>query len=138
QFSTDLQVQHTRKLSSRYSYSFGRQSVEDNNLAQSTTPITLVNLPTLNTQSLEAGVTYQLIQPVRLFQDVQYQRLTPISDTFESETSFLQSASGISVMKRWRSFDFNTTYTARLQTLGTNFANRGNTFSNNVDSRVSW
>jgi len=138
QVSSDLQVQHTRKLSSRYDYSFSRQSVENNDLTQSTTPITVVNLPTLNTQSLEAGLNYQLIEPVRLFQDVTYQHLTPISDIFESSTSFFQSASGISVMKRWRGFDFNTTYTGRFQTLGTNLSNRGNTFSNNVDSRVAW
>jgi hypothetical protein len=135
--STNFQVQHTRKLSSRYLYSWSHLTTE-NNFAQNPGGITVLNTPTLDTQNVGAEVEYQLTQPIRIFQNVQYQRLTPFSAVTESETSSVQSSSGVNVIKRWRGFDVSATYAGVLQTLGTNFGNRGNTWSNNVDSRLGW
>ncbi|MGA7382404.1 MAG: hypothetical protein WBX03_16260 [Terriglobales bacterium] len=135
-YSANLQLQHTRKLSSHYSYALSHLN-ESSNLTGTESGVTVLNPPTLDTQSVGAEVDYQLAQPVRIFQGVQYAHLTPLPG-FESETSSLESDSGVSVIKRWRGFDLSGTYTGRLQTLNTNLSNTGRTWSNNGDARVGW
>jgi hypothetical protein len=135
--SSSLQVQHTQKLSSHYTYYLSHLN-EQNNFAATSEGVTILNPPTLDTQGVDAGVSYQVAQPVRIFQDVQYDHLSPLSPTAESETSLFQSSSGVAVTKRWRGFDLSGTYTGVMQTMATNFSNRGNGWSNNVDSRVGW
>jgi len=137
QYSADLQWQHTRKLSSRYSYTLSHLN-ESSNFTGATSGVTVLNPPTLDTQSVGAEVDYQLSKPIRIFQGVQYTHLTPLSYGIESETSFIESSSGVSVMKRWRGFDLSGTYTGRLQTLRTNFGHTGRTWSNNGDAQVGW
>jgi hypothetical protein len=136
-YSANLQWQHTQKLSSHYSYAFSHLH-ENNNFTGTASGVTVLNPPTLDTQSVGAEVDYQLAQPIRIFQGVQYAHLTPLSDGIESETSFLESSSGVSVVKRWHGLDLSGTYTGRLQTLGTNFGHTGRTWSNNGDTRVGW
>ena len=94
--------------------------------------------PTINTHSIAGEIDYQWIPSIRVFENVQFQHLTPFSNTLESETSYLQSNSGLTMLKSWKGFDFGATYYGQLQTLGTNFSNTGVTFSNNVDARVGW
>jgi len=135
--TASLQVQHTSKLSSHYSYSYSRLNQED----QASGNATVLNFfvaPTINTHTITGEVDYQLIPAIRVFENLQFQHLTPFSTTMESETFFIQSNSGVNVIKRWRGFDFGATYYGQLQTLGTNFSNTGATFSNNVDARVAW
>jgi hypothetical protein len=135
--SASLQLQHTSKLSTHYSYSYSHLN-QENTSTSTGSALTILATPTFDTQSLTGQVEYQLLPAVRVFQGVQYQKLTPFSNTFESQTSFMQTNSGVTLVKRWHGFDLNSTYIGQFQTLGTNFANRGNTWSNNVDARVGW
>lgn len=135
--SSSLQILHTPKLSSHYSYSLSHLA-QSNNFTEQPGGITILIPPTLDTQAVDAGVSYQLTSAIRVFQDGQYDHLSPLLPGQESETSLFQSSSGVSVIKRWRGFDLSTTYTGVLQRLGTNFDNQGNGWSNNVDARVGW
>ncbi|MFZ0286472.1 MAG: hypothetical protein WAL32_14675 [Terriglobales bacterium] len=135
--SSSLQIQHTRKLSSHYTYYLSHLN-EQNTFATNADEVTLLSIPTLDTQGVDAGVSYQVAQPLRIFQDVEYDHLTPLSATAESETSLFQSSSGVAVTKRWRGLDLSGTYTGIAQSMATNFSNKENTWSNNVDSRVGW
>jgi hypothetical protein len=135
--SANLRIQHSQKLSSHYTYSLTYENVE-NTATAAPLGISLLNLPALDIENVDAGVSYQLARPLRVFQDVDYQHLSPISSTTESQTSFLQSSSGVSGHTRWRGFDLDATYTGLFQKLGTNFDHRGQTFSNNIDARAAW
>jgi len=135
-FSSNLQVQHTKKLSSRYTYTFSHLN-ESSNFTESN-GITVLNPPTLNTQSVGGEVSYQLTRAIRIFQGGEYIHLTPLEIGTESQTSLFESDSGVSAIKRWRGLDLSGDYTGRLQNLGTNFGNTGRTWSNNGDARVGW
>ncbi|HZQ71060.1 MAG TPA: hypothetical protein VFA68_21220 [Terriglobales bacterium] len=135
--SESLMVQHTEKLSTHYSYSLSRQSVV-NDFTPAPGGLTVLNLPALNSHTVSTGVDYQWFKPIRVFETVRYDRLSPFSDTFESQTSYLQSSSGVTLQKRFRGFDVNATYAGQFQRLGTNLENFGNTFSSNVDARIGW
>lgn len=137
--STSLQLQHTSKLSTHYSYSYSHLNQENTDGSNTTgSALNILAVPTFDTQSITAEVDYQLLPSLRVFENAQYQRLTPFSNTLESETSYMQLNSGVTAIRKWKGFDLSATYVGQFQSLGTSFDNRGNSFSNNVDARVGW
>src|SRR5581483_1224703 len=99
--TTSLQVQHTSKLSTHYSYAYSHLN-QENTVGSNTTGSTLniLAVPTFDTQSITAEVDYQLLPWMRVFENVQYQHLTPFSSTLESETSYEQLNSGVTVVRK--------------------------------------
>ncbi len=139
QLAAGLQLQHTSKLSSHYSYAYTRLNQENTFSTNSTgSALSILATPTFNTQAIAGEVDYQLLPAVRIFENLQYQRLTPFSTTMESETSYLESGSGVTLVKKLRGFDIGATYVGELQTLGTSSDQLGKSWSNNVDARVGW
>lgn len=136
--SVSLTVQHTSKLSSHYSYAFSHVKVSNAITPQSSTDITVLTVPSTDTHSADAGVSYQLTKPVRLFEEFRYYRSTPLESTSETQSSLTESLTGASVQKRLRSFDLSGTYTAHVQLIGTNFENQAHTLSHDVDARAGW
>lgn len=135
--SASLLLQHTPKLSSHYYYSFTRVDVSSN--LNEISGVTILTLPSQDTQSVGGRVDYQVWQPLRVFQELRYSRLTPLPGTaMESRTALSESFSGATIQKRWRQFDLGGTYMGELQLMGTNLGNQAHTWSNNVDARVGW
>ena len=135
--STSLQLQHSSKLSTHYSYTYSQLN-QQNTSGSTGSAISILATPTFDTQSITGEVDYQLLPSLRVFENAQYQHLTPFSQTLESQTSYWQLNSGVTAVKKWKGFDLSATYVGRFQSLGTSFDNRGNSFSNNVDARVGW
>lgn len=133
-----LRLQHTRKLTTNYYYSFTRVNI-NNQFAPGALPgLAFLAVPRVDTHTVGARVEYQLFQPLRIFQEVRYYHNTPFTTQFENQTSLAESFSGFTAQKRVRGFDLSGTYMLRYDFMGTNFSNNAHTWSNDVDTRVGW
>ncbi len=140
--TSQLQIKHTPKLSSNYYYTFTNISQSGANSLTGTegtgSNLSLIQVPAFTSNSLGAGVNYQVIPSVNLFQQVQEYRVTAVEGVAEAETSEFDSLSGVSFGRTWRGLELGGTYTGHYQLLGTTLGHHPTTFSNDLQGRVGW
>lgn len=134
-----LRLQHSKKLSSQYSYSF-TQSQFGGLTGAGILPgnITFLQTPRLNTHAVLGRVDYELRKSVRVFEQVRYFHTTPFSTPREIMSSMTESISGVDFQEAWKSVQVGATYSGTLQAVGTNLHNNATTFSNNFQGRLGW
>ena len=139
---SQLQINHTPKLSSNYFYTFTNisQSGETslNGTEGNSSNLSLIQLPAFTSNTFGGGVDYRVIPSVTLFQQVQEYRVTAVQGVAEAETSEFDSMSGASFGRAWRGLELGGTYTGHFQLLGTTLGHHPATFSNDVEGRVAW
>jgi hypothetical protein len=142
--SSQLQIDHTAKLSSNYFYSFTRiSSSTATSLAGAEgtgSSVSLVSLPAVTSDTFGGGVQYRLTRNWSLFEQVQDYHITAVETAGqpEAETSLADSLSGVSYVRIWRGLDLGARYAGDLQVGGTNLGHHPTTFSNDFDGRVAW
>ena len=140
--TAQLQINHTPKLSSNYYYTFTdiTQSGANplNGTAGTSSNISLVQIPAFTSNTIGEGVNYRVTPSVTLFQQVQEYFVTAVQGVPEAETSEVDSLSGVSYGRVWRSLEFAGTYAGHVQELGTTLGHHPTTFSNDLEGRVAW
>jgi hypothetical protein len=140
--ASQLQIQHTPKLSSNYYYTFsnisqsGETSLDE--IEGSSSNISLIQIPAFTSNTFGGVVDYRVTPSVTLFQQLQEYRVTAFQGVAEAETSEFDSMSGASFGRTWRGLELGGTYTGHFQLLGTTLGHHPETFSNNVEGRVGW
>ncbi len=139
---SQLQINHTPKLSSNYFYTFTNTSqggeTSLNGTEGNSSNLSLIQLPAFTSNTFGGGVDYRVIPSVTLFQQVQEYRVTAVQGVAEAETSEFDSMSGASFGRAWRGLELGGTYTGHFQLLGTTLGHHPATFSNDVEGRVAW
>jgi hypothetical protein len=140
--TAELQINHTPKLSSNYSYTFTRISTSGETpffqTAATGSSVSLIQPLSINSDTFGGGVAYQAFPSLSFFEQLQDYRVTATQVVPEAETSEADSYTGAQFAKLWRGFDVGAGYTAQFQLMGTTLDHHPTTFSNNFEGRVAW
>lgn len=101
---------------------------------------TTVNIPAVSVLSngFNGRAEYRPLKWLRLAQEGRYTIANAPDKQVEVRQSLSESLSTIGVEERWRGFDAQATYTGHLQHVTTSFDRTNNTWSNDVNTRLSW
>jgi len=139
--TSQLQIQHTPKLSSHYFYTFTNISQSGGTSlsgSEGSSNLSLIQIPAFTSSTLGGGVDYRIIPSVTLFQQVQEYFVTTVPGVGEAETSEFDSMTGAAFGRMWRGFELGGSYSGHFQELGTTLGHHPATFSNDLQGRVSW
>ena len=140
--TSQLQINHTPKLSSNYFYSFTRISstgVTSQAEAEGTgSSVSLVQLPPFSSDTFGGGVEYRALPSLSFFQQFQDYRVTAVQAVPEAESSEADSLTGANFAKVWRGLDLGAGYAAHFQLMGTTLDHHPTSFSNDLEGRVGW
>src|SRR5690348_11544786 len=139
--SSTLFVTPTPKVSTQFGYFMSDVSFRGSSASFFLPGVgNAVTIPAASVLSNGANgrVEYRPIKWLRVAQELRYTTANPPDNQVESRQSLSESLSTLGVQERWRGFDASATYTGHLQHVSTTFDRTNSTWSNDVDTRVSW
>lgn len=136
--STNLYLQHTKKLSSNYFYTLDRVTSPIGLTPGQSAGVQLLIPPTFLSHYVGGRVTYRATKHIDLYEQVDGQHITPPGQAVEFRESLIESVSGVGLRDRWHDIDLSGEYAGHLQRMGTNYGNHTHVFSNEAHGRATW